>query len=75
MLAQEMTRNKLDIPLLIGGATTSKVHTAVKISPHYPKVVYVTDASRAVGVVTKLLGDKASDYLNGIDLERSIPLR
>ena len=68
-MAQEMTRNKLDIPLLIGGATTSKVHTAVKISPHYSKVIYVTDASRAVGVVTKLLGEKALDYLNTIDLE------
>ncbi|WP_151718447.1 methionine synthase [Gemmobacter serpentinus] len=56
-LAAEMEREGFDIPLLIGGATTSKVHTAVKISPRYHRgqAVYVTDASRAVGVVSQLL--------------------
>ena len=52
------------IPLLIGGATTSRAHTAIKIAPHYSgPVVYVPDASRAVGVVTKLLSiDNADDF-------------
>jgi 5-methyltetrahydrofolate--homocysteine methyltransferase len=52
-----MERQGLDIPLLIGGATTSRVHTAVKIHPNYRRgqTVYVTDASRAVGVVASLL--------------------
>ncbi len=55
-LAKEMTRLGFQIPLLIGGATTSKVHTAVKIAPHYAQpVVYVPDASRAVGVAQSLL--------------------
>ena len=54
-----MEREGFDIPLLIGGATTSRVHTAVKIHPAYAKgqAVYVTDASRAVGVVGDLLSD------------------
>ncbi len=52
------------IPLLIGGATTSRVHTAVKIAPHYDgPVVYVPDASRSVGVAQKLLSETASTYL------------
>ncbi len=57
LAAAEMQREGLDIPLLIGGATTSKVHTAVKIEPNYNKapVIHVTDASRAVGVVSNLL--------------------
>ncbi|MDR5652422.1 methionine synthase [Ruixingdingia sedimenti] len=56
-MAAEMEREGFDIPLLIGGATTSKVHTAVKIAPRYKRsqAVYVTDASRAVGVVSQLL--------------------
>ncbi|MFE3836816.1 methionine synthase [Pseudogemmobacter sonorensis] len=56
-MAAEMEREGFDIPLLIGGATTSKVHTAVKIHPRYARsqAVYVTDASRAVGVVGQLL--------------------
>ncbi len=59
-LAQEMQREKFDIPLLIGGATTSPAHTAVKIEPAYSKapVVHVHDASRAVGVVSKLLSEE-----------------
>ncbi len=52
------------IPLLIGGATTSRVHTAVKISPHYEgPVVYVPDASRSVGVAQSLLSDRATQYV------------
>lgn len=56
-LAAEMERNGLDLPLLIGGATTSRVHTAVKIDPNYKRgpVVHVNDASRAVGVASSLL--------------------
>ncbi|SEO54771.1 methionine synthase (B12-dependent) [Methylobacterium sp. ap11] len=56
-VAAEMEREGFDVPLLIGGATTSRVHTAVKIHPAYAKgqAVYVTDASRAVGVVSNLL--------------------
>ncbi|WP_430395370.1 methionine synthase [Ferrovibrio sp.] len=59
-VASEMQREGLRLPLMIGGATTSKVHTAVKIAPNYNgPVVYVTDASRAVGVAGKLVS--ASD--------------
>jgi 5-methyltetrahydrofolate--homocysteine methyltransferase len=58
-VAKEMTRQGLTLPLLIGGATTSRVHTAVKIEPHYDNgVVHVLDASRAVGVVGKLISDR-----------------
>jgi 5-methyltetrahydrofolate--homocysteine methyltransferase len=61
-VAKEMERQGFTIPLLIGGATTSRVHTAVKIAPNYPSgtVVYVTDASRAVGVCSNLLSDTLS---------------
>ena len=66
-VAGEMEREGLTIPLLIGGATTSRVHTALKISPaRSGPVIHVTDASRAVGVMTKLLGDEASPYLDEI---------
>ena len=66
-IAAEMQRqgfSERGVPLLIGGATTSRAHTAIKIAPHYQgTVVYVPDASRAVGVVTKLLSkDMAADY-------------
>ncbi len=58
-IADEMKRQKFDIPLLIGGATTSVQHTAVKIAPKYDQpVVHVHDASRAVGVVASLLDQK-----------------
>ncbi|AWI76762.1 methionine synthase [Parazoarcus communis] len=57
-VAAEMQRQGFDVPLLIGGATTSRAHTAIKIAPHYKQpVVYVPDASRAVGVVTALLSE------------------
>jgi 5-methyltetrahydrofolate--homocysteine methyltransferase len=58
-VAQEMEREKFKLPLLIGGATTSRAHTAVKIAPHYHEsTVHVLDASRAVGVVNSLLNPK-----------------
>ena len=60
-VAREMERAGLTVPLLIGGATTSPVHTAVKIAPAYgPPVVHVLDASRAVGAVSGLLGTDAA---------------
>ncbi len=62
-ISKEMTRIGLDLPLLIGGATTSRVHTAVKLSPVFDKVIYVQDASRAVGVVSQLLGTNKSSFL------------
>ncbi|MCV6596061.1 MAG: methionine synthase [Mangrovicoccus sp.] len=71
-LATELEREGFDVPLLIGGATTSKVHTAVKISPKYTRnqAIYVTDASRAVGVVSSLLSPTQRDgYLDGIRSE------
>ncbi|GAC1693719.1 MAG: hypothetical protein NVS9B5_36430 [Terriglobales bacterium] len=58
-VAREMERQGFKLPLLIGGATTSRAHTAVKIAPHYSEpVVHVLDASRAVPVTTSLLSDK-----------------
>ena len=68
-VAKEMQRQGFTIPLLIGGATTSRVHTAVKIAPNYPggATVYATDASRAVGVCSNLLSDTLRDaYIAGI---------
>src|SRR6476659_4946699 len=60
-VAAEMEREGFDLPLLIGGATTSRIHTAVKIHPHYARgqAVYVTDASRAVGVAANLMSGEA----------------
>jgi 5-methyltetrahydrofolate--homocysteine methyltransferase len=59
-VAREMTRRKMNLPLLIGGATTSLVHTAVKIAPNYDgPTLRVNDASRAVGVVNTLLSEEA----------------
>ena len=59
-VAKEMERAGLKIPLLIGGATTSKMHTAVKVFPNYPSgfAMHVLDASRAVGVCESLLNEK-----------------
>ncbi len=57
-VAREMERQEFKVPLLIGGATTSRAHTAVKIAPHYSEpVVHILDASRAVPVTTSLLSD------------------
>lgn len=68
-VASEMQRQGFNIPLLIGGATTSRVHTAVKIHPQYKagQAIYVTDASRAVGVVSALLAEDGNEtYVDGI---------
>ncbi len=74
-VAQEMQRDEYfrsrATPLMIGGATTSRVHTAVKISPHYDgPVIYVPDASRSVSVASSLLSDEsAKKYISGIKTE------
>ncbi|MFC3337579.1 methionine synthase [Paracandidimonas soli] len=73
-VASEMQRDEYfrsrRMPLLIGGATTSRVHTAVKIAPNYEgPVIYVPDASRSVGVATSLVSDQAQEYLDGIAQE------
>jgi 5-methyltetrahydrofolate--homocysteine methyltransferase len=70
-VAKEMQRQGFTVPLLIGGATTSKIHTAVKIAPHYDgAVVYVPNASRAVGVAGSLLSKtEGGTYVAGIKAE------
>ena len=70
-VAREMEKNNFTIPLLIGGATTSKAHTAVKIDPQFKldQAVYVADASRAVGVATKLLSQEKSSFIEGVKTE------
>ena len=69
-VAKEMEREGFTVPLLIGGATTSRVHTAVKIAPGYTQpVVHVLDASRAVGVVSALLSDKREDLVRNTNVE------
>jgi 5-methyltetrahydrofolate--homocysteine methyltransferase len=62
-LGKEMQRQGFDVPLMIGGATTSKAHTAVKIAPTYERnqTIYVADASRAVGVASKLISQEQRD--------------
>jgi 5-methyltetrahydrofolate--homocysteine methyltransferase len=64
-VASEMQRQGFKVPLMIGGATTSKAHTAVKIEPNYTNdlVVYVPDASRSVSVASQLLGDAKPDFV------------
>ncbi|MEM7694794.1 MAG: methionine synthase [Pseudomonadota bacterium] len=90
-VAAEMERQDFDMPLLIGGATTSKIHTAVKIDPNYHRgqTVYVTDASRAVGVCARLMNDRATyakevaaeyrdtanAYLRGQTEKKRLPIR
>jgi 5-methyltetrahydrofolate--homocysteine methyltransferase len=65
-IAKEMERRKMSIPLLIGGATTSKIHTAVKVEPEYSQpVVHVKDASLAVNVVSNLVG-KNEKYIQSV---------
>ncbi|MEA2258557.1 MAG: 5-methyltetrahydrofolate--homocysteine methyltransferase [Acidobacteriaceae bacterium] len=68
-VAREMERHGFKLPLLIGGATTTRTHTAVKIAPHYSEpVVHVLDASRAVPVTTSLLSDEAKPALVALNL-------
>jgi 5-methyltetrahydrofolate--homocysteine methyltransferase len=73
-VAKEMERRGLELPLLIGGATTSRQHTAVRIAPQYtPPVLHVLDASRVVGVVSDLLAPERRDKLdhdNRLEQER-----
>jgi len=71
-VAREMQRQGFRIPLLIGGATTSRVHTAVKIAPHYSNgpVIYVSDASRSVSVCQSLVSDEAAArFIGEIEVE------
>ena len=71
-LAAELQRENFNVPLLIGGATTSRVHTAVKIWPHYTNAatVHVNDASRAVGVVSALLSEEQKPaFVSGVAAE------
>jgi 5-methyltetrahydrofolate--homocysteine methyltransferase len=71
-VAAEMEREGFAVPLLIGGATTSRVHTAVKITPNYERgqTIYVTDASRAVGVVSNLMSlTERGPYMEGVRAE------
>jgi 5-methyltetrahydrofolate--homocysteine methyltransferase len=70
-VAREMEREGLDVPLLIGGATTSRTHTAVKIAPNYPgPVIWVPDASRSVSVCSNLLSDELrAGYLKDVKSE------
>jgi len=75
-VAREMKRREIDLPLLIGGATTSKQHTAVKIAPNYDEpVVHVLDASRAVGVVSDLLNPERKAELNTSNRDEQDRLR
>jgi 5-methyltetrahydrofolate--homocysteine methyltransferase len=68
-IAKEMERRKMNIPVLVGGATTSKIHTAVKIEPEYSKpVIHVKDASLAVNVVSNLIA-KNKDYMESVKKE------
>ena len=72
LVAAEMERQGFDLPLLIGGATTSRVHTAVKIHPNYRRgqAVYVNDASRAVGVTAALMSrDRRGPYIDEVRAE------
>jgi 5-methyltetrahydrofolate--homocysteine methyltransferase len=68
-VAKEMQRRNLNIPLVIGGATTSEIHTAVKIAPNYPApVIHVKDASKSVGVIAALLSDsQKEDYVREVE--------
>jgi 5-methyltetrahydrofolate--homocysteine methyltransferase len=71
-VAAEMEREGFNLPLLIGGATTSRVHTAVKITPNYARgqTIYVTDASRAVGVMSNLMSvTERETYIDGVRKE------
>ena len=71
-LGREMQRQGFTVPLMIGGATTSKAHTAVKIAPGYEnnQAIYVSDASRAVGVASKLISkDSRDDFIAEIQLD------
>ncbi len=70
IVAEELERKGMKIPLLIGGATTSRIHTSVKIAPKYSgPTIHVLDASKSVSIASKLLGDKSDDFSGEIRLE------
>ncbi|MCD2348678.1 methionine synthase [Clostridium guangxiense] len=68
-VAEEMKRQGLNIPLIVGGAATSKTHTALKIATKYEKVIYSTDASNAVEVTKNLMSSKSENYITKIHKE------
>jgi 5-methyltetrahydrofolate--homocysteine methyltransferase len=71
-IAHEMKKRNMNIPLLIGGATTSRIHTAVKIAENYEHgVVHVLDASRSVTVVSDLMNENKEEFLKNVNLEYS----
>jgi 5-methyltetrahydrofolate--homocysteine methyltransferase len=71
-VAAEMQRRRMSLPLLIGGATTSRIHTAVKIAPAYGgQTVHVADASRSVGVVSRCLGAQRTEFAEEVAREYS----
>ena len=75
-VAKEMKRQNFKLPLLIGGATTSKAHTAVKIEPQYDEpVVYVSNASRAVSVVSNLLSSEHKARFHASTQEEYVRVR
>lgn len=73
-VAAEMQRLDFQVPLMIGGATTSKAHTAVKIEPKYERdaIVYVPDASRSVAVATQLMGDGKGNFVDELKSEYAV---
>ncbi len=75
-VAKEMQRRKIDLPLLVGGATTSAKHTAVKVAPMFEgSVTHVVDASLAVGVVAKLLGSKKDEFVEATKAKQALMLK
>ncbi len=72
-IASEMEKRNMDIPIIIGGATTSKPHTALKIAPNYSgPIIYGYDASKTVEICKKLLGDNKYKYINSIKEEYEV---
>jgi 5-methyltetrahydrofolate--homocysteine methyltransferase len=75
-VAKEMQRRKMTLPLLVGGATTSAKHTAVKVAPVFDgSVTHVVDASLAVGVVAKLLGRKSEEFIAATQAKQALILK
>nr|AGT02551.1 5-methyltetrahydropteroyltriglutamate-homocysteine [Herpetomonas muscarum] len=66
-VAKQMKKQGINIPLMVGGATTSKQHTAVKIQPHYAKTVHVLDASKSVVTVSNMLGDATEEFWEEVE--------
>src|SRR5690606_41088670 len=63
-VAREMKSQKFEIPVLIGGSTTTKAHTAMKIAPEYPSIIHVLDASRSVPIAGKLSGNAKNEFID-----------